>query len=309
MTLGQSSRLLAISIDLDSARLYRRIHGLPEQERHPDQQGLGAGFLLSATRCALELARDLHLVWTFFVVTEDLADPGLVSLLSRALEEGHAVESHSRTHPYDLVHKTIAELDAEITGSFDDLESALGVRPAGFRAPGYSLSESVLRAVVRAGGRFDASLLASPPYALAKLAAIGLHAARGRRSGGLATPRRELLMNPAPHRAPFGVDGLTEIPITVTRTLRLPVLGTFLLRSPTVGRALLRGADHASVLSLAFHALDLVGKDEPSAEPFSVFEPSLFTALPARLSTFRELLGPVARARRSVALRNLTPSR
>ncbi len=309
MTLSRE-RLLALSIDLDGAKLYRHIHGLSDNQHLQAQEGpADAGFLLSAIDRALALGRELDVVWTFFVVTEDLADPRMVRALTRALEEGHAVESHSRTHPYDLVHKTAAELDVEIAGSFDDVERALGVRPAGFRAPGYSLSEPVLRAVVRAGGRFDASLLASPPYALAKLAAVALHKARGRHSASLAMPRRELLMNPAPHRAPFGVEGLTEVPVAVTRVLHLPVIGTFLLQSPALGRALLRGADHLDVLSLTFHALDLVGKDEPSAKPFSVFEPSLFTPLPARLSTFRAVLGPVAQARRTVALRDLTPSR
>lgn len=283
-------RRVALSFDLDGERHYQRIHGLKQ---------LPAGavsFLSVAIERALQLGLELELPLTFFVVTEDLAQRDVRQALERALLAGHSLESHSRSHPYDLSRLGPAQLDDEVSGSFDDLERSFGVRPRGFRAPGYTLSAALFDALERAGAAFDASLLPSPPYALAKLGVQGLHALRGRRSASLAFAGSQLWGPTTVHRpglAPGsrGQRPFVEIPMAVTSVGRLPVIGTSLLQSERLGRRLLAACDTQQALSLEFHALDLIEAGEGASSSLRRLEPALRLPLAKRLNLLETLVG------------------
>jgi hypothetical protein len=283
-------RRVALSFDLDGERHYRRIHGLKQ---------LPAGavsFLSVAIERALQLAQRLELPLTFFVVTEDLAQPQVRQALERAVLAGHSLESHSRSHPYDLSRLGPAQLDDEVAGSFDDLERSFGVRPRGFRAPGYTLSAALFDALERAGAAFDASLLPSPPYALAKLGVQGLHALRGRRSASLAFAGSQLwgpttVHRPGPAPGSRGQRPFVEIPMAVTPFARLPVIGTSLLQSERLGRRLLAACDPQQALSLEFHAIDLIEAGEGASSSLRALEPALRVPLAKRLGLLETLVG------------------
>jgi len=173
------SALASLSIDLDGARHYRSIHGLPPRPEASDPF-LGAG--LSEF---LDLCAELELRATLFVVTEDLARPELARLLTKALSAGHELASHSHRHDYALSTWGAPALDEELGLSVAALERFSGERPLGFRAPGYNLSEPLVAALERAGFRYDASLLPSLPYFVARAALIALKSAQGRPSASL----------------------------------------------------------------------------------------------------------------------------
>lgn len=74
---------------------------------------------------------------TFFVVGEVAAEyPALIRSLA---EDGHEIASHGQTHT-PLFELSPEEFARELEISSDAIESATGVRPAGFRAPNFSVT-------------------------------------------------------------------------------------------------------------------------------------------------------------------------
>jgi len=286
-------RLAAISIDLDEVDHYRAIFGLPARpsEARP-------AYDLAVGR-ALSFADRLGVPLTFFAVSDDLARPRSAAVLAEALRRGHAVESHSASHPYDLVRLDRDRIRAEVSGSFDAIERILGQRPEGFRAPGYTTSDALLDAVEEAGARFDASLLPSPPYWAAKVAALGSMHSAGKRSSAIIGPARATLGPTEPYRPgrpPFarGERSLVEIPMRVTRGPRLPVIGTSLgALGPRAARALVRSCMPCNTFSLELHAMDFLDASDPGLEGLPGHAVELSRGRAARQSSLEAAVGEV----------------
>ena len=283
-------KLLAVSVDLDDLELYRAIHGLPsDEEAARGRFEASAAYVISVKR-ALSFARERGIPLTFFCVARDLEDPNVQGALAGALAEGHAVESHSQTHPYDLSRRSADELDREIGASFDAIERALGVRPAGFRAPGYIVSDPVFDALERAGASFDSSVMPCPPYYFAKLAVLGAMQMIGRHSKSIVGSSSVLLAPTEPYRpgAPYfrrGSRPLVELPIQVTRGPRLPVIGTSLGRAGSRGaRALVRACGDTPLLNLELHLVDFLDRSDVPIELAGL--PELRVPLDRRLAAF-----------------------
>jgi len=259
--------LAAISVDLDEVALYRKIHGLPA----PQGEG-GPLVYRAALPRAFKLAERLGIPLTFFAVSRDLVDPTSASALRTAISLGHTVESHSASHPYDLIRLGTERIRAEIRESFDDIERAVGARPVGFRAPGYSLSDGVLDALEEAGAGFDASAFPCPAYYLAKLAVLGAMFERGRHSASIVASPVQLFAPTEPYRPGKswwrkGDRRLIEIPMRVTRGVRLPVIGTTLLYAgERGGPRLIDACGLPSSFSLELHGVDFLEPDDGVAD-------------------------------------------
>jgi len=89
---------------------------------------------------------------SFFVVTGWIGKPGFMNAEQlRDLERrGHAVHSHSRSHPR-LPSLTAAAIDDELIGSKTDLEAILGRPVTQFSIPGGAYDDRVIAAARRAG--------------------------------------------------------------------------------------------------------------------------------------------------------------
>ncbi|MFO0555544.1 MAG: polysaccharide deacetylase family protein [Polyangiaceae bacterium] len=256
-------RAAFVSVDLDEVHLYRGLHGLAQRTE--------GGELVStvAVERACAFAAELEIPLTFFVVSAELERPAAVRALERALALGHAVESHTRTHPYDLVELGAARIADEVLGSFDDIERRLAVRPRGFRAPGYIVNAAVFDALEQAGARFDASVLPCPAYYFAKLAVMGALFQVGRRSSAIVGPLRSTVAPRSPYRPgadPYRIvrageraRSLVELPMQVTRGARLPIIGqTLALAGERGARWLARGGADGAVFSLELHGMDFL---------------------------------------------------
>lgn len=276
-------RLAAVSVDLDELDLYRALYGLAPTRGAGGGAREPAGVYARGLPRLLDWAARRAIPLTLFCVACDLARGGR-DVLADALRAGHAVESHSLTHPYFLPGESEATIAREVEGSFDAIERALGVRPRGFRAPGYQLDGRALDAVERAGAIYDASLLPSPPYWLARATALAWLAARGRPSPSRRGAFAHALGPTAPYRSgrdpqTRGDRLLIELPMRVTRAGRLPVIGTSLaLAGPTLAPALVRAALPARSEAPAFFSLELHGVDglgREDAPDLAAHEPGL----------------------------------
>ncbi len=107
---------------------------------------------------ARPVLRALDVPATFFVTTDHIrggvSDPRCMSVhqLGELIAAGMALGAHSRTHP-DLTSLQVAELQSEIEGSKNDLETALGLRIDWFAYPGGVFNQAIVDRVRAAGFR------------------------------------------------------------------------------------------------------------------------------------------------------------
>ena len=145
----------SLSLDADNQWSYMKIHGDAGWESFPS-------YLDALAPRALDLLSRRGLRITFFVVGQDAALVENRESLASLAAAGHEIGNHSFRHEPWLHRYSDAELDEELTRAEEAIEAATGAHPAGFRGPGYSLSATTLRVLVRRGYAYDASTL--PTY-------------------------------------------------------------------------------------------------------------------------------------------------
>ena len=280
-----SRRLCAISIDLDEIRHYFAIHGL---------QGATPAAANAVYDRALprfdDLAAGERIPLTYFVVGADVARPENAALLQRSASKGHELANHTLDHLYDLSRRAPAEIVQQIEGANAAITAATGVRPTGFRAPGYVVTDAVYAALEQTGMAYSSSVFPCPYYYVAKAALIGAKRLSGRVSSSIVSSPGVLAAPAVPYRVgrPYyrAGRGLLELPIAVTRRLRLPVIGTTLtsLGAP-LARRLTRGLVGAELVNLELHGIDLLDAADGLAE-LAPHQPDVRLALERKWETF-----------------------
>lgn len=250
-------RLAAVSVDLDEIHHYFEIHGLTA----PGESGT------LVYDAAIDRLRGLsdagRFPLTLFAIGRDLAREASRDRLKAAASEGHEIANHSLDHRYDLVRLGRAEIERQIADGAAAIEVACGARPVGFRAPGYTITDEVFEVLADLGVRYDASVFPCPAYWMAKAAAIGLIALRGRESRSIVDTPSVLRAPTRPYRAgkPYWKrgQGVLEIPVQVTRGLRLPFIGTSVtLAGPTRARWLAKMCIGEPLVNLELHGIDVL---------------------------------------------------
>jgi hypothetical protein len=251
-------RLCAVSVDLDEIPNYFRIYGLS------DPEGPERTLVYDVAIDRLEaMAKAAAIPLTFFAIGEDLERPQAAMRLARAHAAGYEVANHTLGHRYDLVRLGRDEIRHEVDEGARAIERAVGERPVGFRAPGYTITDEVFDVLRELDVAYDSSVFPCPSYWALKAAAITVIRARGRASHSIVDTPDVLRAPTRPYRTgrPYWRrgDGMLEIPIQVTRRLRLPFFGTSItLRGPTVARALARGCIGEPLINLELHGIDVL---------------------------------------------------
>lgn len=255
----------SLSLDADNQWAYEMIRGEPDWASAPSYLGRMAPRVLE-----LLAARDVFV--TFFLIGRDAeADADAFGSFAAA---GHEIGNHSFRHQPWLHRYSEAELDEELARAEDAIVATTGVRPRGFRGPGYSLSEATLRVLVRRGYEYDASTLPTVIGPIARTVYFRRadldatqRAEREHLYGGWRDGTRPL----RPYR--WTVDGstLVEMPISTLPGLRIPIHVSYLLALSTTSEALarryfavaLRACRVARVEpSILLHPLDVLSGDE-----------------------------------------------
>ena len=288
--------LAALSIDLDSLEHYHRIHALAPPSADPDPV-YGPAIDRFAELCAR-----LGVPGTAFAIGERLADPAATAAVARLAAAGHEVGNHSFSHDYALSRRPPEAIADEVRRGADAVERAVGRRPRGFRAPGYTLSTALLQALAAEGCRYDSSAFPAAPYWLAKAALMGALAAAGRPSSAILDRPRALLAPRVPYHPsasePYarGTLPFLELPIA-TGALCFPLTGTFVATlAPGLLRALSAGTASRPLFVLELHGLDLLdASDLPVASRvLAARQPGLrvpATAKAERVEAFVRSLG------------------
>ncbi|HEX6274635.1 MAG TPA: polysaccharide deacetylase family protein [Polyangiaceae bacterium] len=254
-------KLASVSIDLDELHHYHAIHGLSAPPG-----GAHAVYDLAVPRAA-DWARSLDVPVTWFAVGRDLERAESASALKKLVEGGHEVGNHSYSHAYDLSCREPKELRTEIDEGSRSLERAVGKRPKGFRAPGYTVSDDLFDALSELGVAYDSSVFPSPPYYAAKAAKLFSMRLRGRTSQSVLDTPSVLRAPSRPYRVgkPYwkSGNGVLELPIQVTPGARLPFIGTALVLAGADGaRLLTRTVLGETFVNLELHGIDFLGSED-----------------------------------------------
>lgn len=251
-------RLCAVSVDLDEIPNYFQIHGLPE----PTGPGRTVVYDVALGRLA-RMAADASLPLTLFAVGADLARPRAAEELTAMRAKGHEIANHTRDHRYDLVRLDRMAIRDQVIGGVEAIERAVGERPVGFRAPGYTMNDTVFEVLAEHGVAYDSSVFPCPAYYAAKTSVIGAMKLAGRSSRSVIDRPTVLLAPTSPYRVghPYWRrgDGLLEMPVQVTRGLRLPFIGTTItLAGTTRARWLARMCVGDPLINLELHGIDVL---------------------------------------------------
>jgi peptidoglycan/xylan/chitin deacetylase (PgdA/CDA1 family) len=296
----------AITIDVDSLRLYHDIHGLPPPEPGRDPIYTHA------------LPRFWELVdgrpVTLFLIGADA--PQHPEAFAPVATTGSEIASHSYDHDHRLIHRP----RGEIADDLGRAEAALaplagGRRPVGFRAPGYNVTPDLLEVLLERGYRYDSSLLPAPYYYLARAGALAWYRIRGRRSRSLAGDPRAFCGPTAPYRTspdrywrPVRDGALREIPMAVEPTTRLPIIGTSWVLWPRRFRTALldRTLRAGGLFVFEMHAIDLLDATDPGVDPrLRDHQPDLRQPARAKWAALAELVRGVGRRADWLPLRSV----
>lgn len=274
-----------ISVDLDTLHHYRAIHGLSSQGDASDQRAPDLTYAIGVAR-ALELFDEFNIASTLFVIGRDVEVPEHLELLRVAHEQGHELANHTYEHRYDLRHQPAHIRDVDIARGEQAIERVAGLRPVGFRAPGYNIDEGLMETLARRRYLYDSSIFACPPYYMAKASIMGVMQLLGKPSRSSMTLPSTLLAPINPYRPRRGrlwrhdpkSDRPIELPMCVIPGLRLPIIGTSLHllghRGFELVYPLLR-ATYKRCLQLEFHAIDFMDAQDIQDEALIKRQPDL----------------------------------
>ena len=222
---GKQKPLASLSLDLDNQWSYMKTHGDAGWQAFPS-------YLDVCVPRFLDIARRLGLTMTVFVVGQDAARAENLAALASIPAAGHEVGNHSFHHEPWLHLYSDADIAAEIAEAETSIEAATGVRPRGFRGPGFSVSKAVLETLAARGYDYDASTfptflgpLARAYYFFNARLSPADKARRRLLFGSLAEGLRPL----APYRWQLARSTLLEIPVTTMPVLRAPFHLSYIL--------------------------------------------------------------------------------
>lgn len=304
----------SLSLDLDNEWAYLKTHGDPHWDAFPT-------YLDVVVPRFLRVLDDLDLRITVFIVGQDAALAKNRASLRSIATTGHEIGNHSFHHEPWLQHYTTEAIEAEIGDATDAIDEATGVRPVGFRGPGFTLSRPTLDALARRDYRYDCSTFPTYIGPLARayyfMTAKLTPAEREQRKalfGSMAEGRRPLrqyawdLGDPQARK-------LLEIPVTTFPLLKIPIHFSYVLYIATLAPPLAIPYFRSALLacralgiepSLLLHPLDFLdGTDVATLAFFPAMampKERKLAVLARALRVYRELFDVVAVGDHAAAL-------
>jgi peptidoglycan/xylan/chitin deacetylase (PgdA/CDA1 family) len=284
-------RYASLSLDLDNQWSYMKTHGDAGWQSHPS-------YLDAVVPRILEFLAARRLTITFFIVGQDAALEKNRAALRAIVDAGHEIGNHSFRHEPWLHLYSPAELDQEMRQAEEAIEAATGVRPRGFRGPGFSLSEDTLETLLRRGYDYDATVFPNllNPLARAYLFSTSkLTADEKKQRSALFGTWKDAFRPVRPFQWRLTGGRLLEIPITTLPGLKVPMHLSYLIYlgkfSRLAARSYLRFALGACAAtgtqpSILLHPLDFMGREDC---PALKFFPGMDLALERKLAIVAEL--------------------
>lgn len=262
--------IASLSLDLDNQWAYMKTHGDDGWQSFPS-------YLDFVVPRILELLARHDFLATFFIVGQDAALTKNHRALRSIVEAGHEIANHSFHHEPWLHLYTPQDVQTEIVAAEEAIFAATGVRPKGFRGPGFSISKTVLQTLKARDYHYDASTfptflgpLARAYYFFNSGFSEGEREKRKRLFGSLSDGLQSL----RPYEWQLENGTLLELPVTTMPVIRTPFHLSYIMflaaRSRPLAISYFRTALHLCRLrgitpSLLLHPLDYLGGDDVAA--------------------------------------------
>jgi len=265
--------MASLSLDLDDLWTYLKTHGDPEWSSYPS-------YLSYAVPRILDFLDEENTKITFFIVAQDAAFDHNKDVLAEIPRRGHDIGNHTFHHDPWLHIYSEAEIDAELAKAEEHIERVTGIRPDGFRGPGFSFSDTVLRVLVKRGYAYDASTFPNILNPIARMYFLWTSKMskeeRAQRKGLFGSWKDGLRPN-----RPFEweADGMNmlEIPVTTMPVFKVPIHASYVLFLSTYSTALAMAYFKFALgmckltgiqPSILLHPLDFIGSDDTTALSF-----------------------------------------
>ena len=295
--------LASVSIDVDSLSSIYKGQGL----KRP------GGYTFIEFRTGLETIQRFfegyRIKTTLFMVGNDFLHQPNHSAIRSIIQDRHEPANHSMTHQQGFRWLNPEEKGKEITAMGDICEKETGIRPVGFRSPGWNIDDSTLPILKQLGYVYDSSVFPTSLMPLMKFA----HWAS---MSGQAKPNRTTMgmwrYMAAPitpyHTSQFslsqkGENGIIEYPVSVTPCLRIPFFATLLLFTGNrFYQALYRSIKRSGLpVHFQMHLSDFVDysmpeleNQMPSTNKGAYVPQALGTPLQKKLEVFKKMMDLMA---------------
>ncbi|MBL8816749.1 MAG: polysaccharide deacetylase family protein [Planctomyces sp.] len=259
--------LASLSLDLDNKWSYMKTHGDPGWESLPT-------YLPLVVPRFLRVAHELNVRMTVFVVGLDATREENFESLASISAAGHEIGNHSFHHEPWLHLYTEEQLVSELAKTEEYLERVTGQCPTGFRGPGFSFCEMLLKVLVRRGYQYDASTF---PTFLGPLARM-YYFMTARLSHEQQEDRKQLFgkfsegfRSLRPYIWQFPEGNLIEVPVTTMPVFKVPIHASYILYLATFSQLLAKAYWKFALTmcrvsgvgpSLLLHPLDFMGCDD-----------------------------------------------
>lgn len=313
----------SLSLDLDNEWAYIKTHGDPGWKEFPS-------YLDTVVPRFLRELDALDQQITVFIVGQDAALAKNATALRSIATAGHEIGNHSFHHEPWLQDYSRDAIEAEILESGSAIESVTGVRPVGFRGPGFTISTATLETLASHHYRYDCSTfptylgpLARAYYFMTAKLTPEEREQRKALFGGMSEGMRPLEQ----YRWQIGgVPSLLELPVTTFPLIKIPIHFSYVLyiasivpwlAIPYFRSALLACRALRIAPSLLLHPLDFLdGREVPSLQFFPAMGFPIerkLDVLRRALRVYRELfdvtaVGAHADALERKTLRNVVPN-
>lgn len=260
-------KIASLSLDLDNQWSYMKTHGDPKWQEYPSY------FDVAVPRI-LDFLKARNLTISFFIVGQDAALEKNRAALRSLADAGHEIANHSFNHEPWLHLYSEQQLDEELAKAEKHIEAATGVRPVGFRGPGFSLSPTTLKVLAKRGYLYDATVFPNLLNPLARayfFATSNLSKEEKEQRKALFGTWSDALKPLKPYRWELDGRQLLEIPVTTMPMFKIPIHLSYVLYlsrfSRPLARLYFRFAMAMCALtntqpSILLHPLDFLGSDD-----------------------------------------------
>ena len=262
-----SRQIASLSLDLDDQWTYMKTHGDPGWEKYPS-------YLNYAVPRILDILDKHELKITFFIVAQDAAFEHNREVLADIAKRGHDIGNHTFHHDPWLHIYSEEEINEELERAENHIKDVTGVKPTGFRGPGFSFSNTVLRVLNKRGYYYDASTFPNILNPLARLYFLKtskLSKEEREQRKGLFGSWKDGFRPNKPYTWKNEGRKMLEIPVTTMPIFKVPIHASYVLYLATYNEALanfyfrfvvgmckLTGTQP----SILLHPLDFIGCDD-----------------------------------------------
>ena len=269
-----SKPIASLSLDLDNQWSYMKTHGDDGWQSFPS-------YLDLVVPRILEFFDRRETKITIFVVGQDAAIPENHDALRSLATAGHEIGNHSFHHEPWLHLYSVEQLEEEFQRSEDAIFAATGETTKGFRGPGFSFSDDVLRVLVQREYEYDCSTF---PTFLGPVARAW-YFFNSRLGKSEKEDRKQLFgtfsdgfRSNHPYEWRAGDRSLLEIPVTTMPIFKIPIHASYVFFLASFTEALAKSYFWKAMKmawmtgtrpSLLLHPLDFMDvKDCPALEFF-----------------------------------------